>query len=508
MTLSRPGILAQSMQQNKRWCFGRSPAPVRQPDLASLDLPRYSRSGVAHALDSTSRPDRYAANSAQGSASQAEPSGPGRRHRRMRHKRGRFSALLGAAAALTLLAGCGTATAGRNAQARDVLNSTVAPKTCDLPANPPVAPGQKLTGPAVTALTGGAAVHGFSLDGGKFSIARPPAGDVPRVSRTQAECEEQAAVGPSGYTLSLEDSGMAAGYGLVTVSHGLPLTPWQQDAYPDVSLSTPTPASYQGRLAWVVVFRYVEVASCPSQTAGTPPATPKYTGYYYDVFIVDAATGADALLYTERAPLVCDQPGFSPPSLAIPIEQTSVPWRLDSRAANGYYGTLTAYVPPCDGYDKEVSVVPGTALVRVLSYGQVAANCGSPRPVAVYLQAADVFQSLPSKLVHAQTGLYLTEPQSQGGQEPAATGKIVTVGVVNSGQTFTVHVGDVISPTPFPVNPMHAPLVHSSDPAVLGLLGAPQLQTGFSEFRAWRPGRATLTSSYHGWTVRFIVLAR
>jgi hypothetical protein len=425
----------------------------------------------------------------------------------MRHKRGRFSALLGAAAALTLLAGCGTATVRQKAPAQDVLNSTVAPKTCALPANPPVAPGQELTGPAVTALTGGAAVHGFSLDGGKFSIARPPAGDMPRVSRTQAECEEQAAVGPSGYTLSLEDSGMAVGYGLVTVSRGLPLTPWQQDAYPDVSLPTPRPASYQGRLAWVVVFRYVEVASCPSQTAGTPPATPKYTGYYYDVFIVDAATGADALLYTERAPLVCDQPGFSPPSLAIPIEQTSVPWRLDSRSANGYYGTLTAYVPPCDGYDKEVNIVPGTALVRVLTYGQVAANCGSPRPVSVYLQAADVFQSLPSKLVHAQTGLYVTEPQSQGGPEPAATGKIVTVGVVNSGQTFTVHVGDVISPTPFPVNPMHAPLVHSSDPAVLGLLGAPQLQTGFSEFRAWRPGRATLTSSYHGWTVHFIVLA-
>jgi hypothetical protein len=418
--------------------------------------------------------------------------------------------VLAAGAALTLLAGCGTTTVGQGGEARDAsqLSSAVAAKTCAPPPHASAPSWPKLTGPAVTALTGGAAVHGFSLDGGKFSITPPPAADVPRVSRTQAECEEQAAVGPDGYTLSLENSGMAVGYGLVTVAPGLPVTPWQQDAYPGISLPTPTPASYRSRLAWVVVFRFAEVASCPSQTAGTPPPTPKYDGYYYAAFIVDAATGADALMYTERAPLPCNEPGFSPPSLAIPIELTSVPWRLDSRAANGDYGTLTAYVPACDAYDKEVDVVPGTAQVRVLAYGQAAASCGAPRPVTVYVQAANVFQSLPSKLVHAPTGLYVTEPQSQGSPGPAATGKIVTVGVVNSGQTFTVHVGDVISPTPFPVNPAHAPLVHSSDPAVLGLLGAPQLQNGFSEFRAWRPGRATLSSAYHGWTVHFIVLAR
>ena len=432
----------------------------------------------------------------------------------MRRKSGRVGAVLAAGAALTLLAGCGTASVGQASVGQSdgapevrQLSSAVAAKTCALPAHPSVTPGQELTGPAVTALTGGAAVHGFSLDGGKFSIAPPPAGAVPRLSRTQAECEQQAAVDPNGYTFSLEGSGMAVGYGLVTVSSGLPVTPWQPDAYPGASLPTPKPASYQNRLAWVVVFRFEEIASCPSQASTTSPATPKYTGYHYDVFIVDAATGADALLYTERAPKVCNQPGFSPPSLAIPIELTSVPWRLDSRAPGGYYGTLTAYVPACYGYGKEVSIVPGTAVVRVLAYGQVAASCGPPRPVTVYLDASDVFQSLPSRLIHAQTGLYITEPQSQGGPEPATTAKIVTVGVVNSGHTFTVHVGDVISPTPFPVNQVHAPLVHSSDPAVLGLLGPPQLQTGFSEFRAWRPGRVTLSSAYHGWTVHFIVLA-
>jgi len=407
-------------------------------------------------------------------------------------------------AAGTLLSGCGTATPSDSGQ----LAAAIATKSCDLPAHMSAsAPGQELTGPAVSDLTGGPAVHGFSLDGGKFSITPPPAGDVPRVTRTQAECEEQAAVDGNGFTLSLQGSGMAIGYGLVTVSPRLPVSSWQY-IYPGTGLPTPAAPSYRSRLAWVLVIRVQEIASCPAETATTSQQASKYHGYNYVAFIVNATTGGSALLYTESAPAPCNQADIDPPSLAIPIELTSVPWKLDSRGTDGYYGTLTAYVPACDGLNSVADVDRGTDLVRVLAYGQVAANCGPPRPVTVYLEAGDVFQQLPSTLVHAPVGLYITEPQQPSGPQPAATGTIVTVGGTNAGQTITVHVGGVIAPVPFPPNPAQSPLVHSSDPAVLGLLGPPQLQSSLSEFRAWQPGRVTLSSAYHGWRLHIIVLAR
>ena len=81
------------------------------------------------------------------------------------------------------------------------------------------------------------------------------------------------------------------------------------------------------------------------------------------------------------------------------------------------------------------------------------------------------------------------------------------VGVNDDGRTITVHVGEVIAPAAFPANPAHPPLVQSSHPAVLGLLGPPLAQNAHSEFRAWRPGRVTLSADYQGWTVHIIVLA-
>ena len=54
-------------------------------------------------------------------------------------------------------------------------------RACDLPAQRGQVPaGQRLTGPAVTALRGGAASHGFSVDGGLLSVEPPPPGAVPR----------------------------------------------------------------------------------------------------------------------------------------------------------------------------------------------------------------------------------------------------------------------------------------------------------------------------------------
>ena len=201
---------------------------------------------------------------------------------------------------------------------------------------------------------------------------------------------------------------MAVGYGLVTVAAGLPVSSWQGH-YPDMTRPTPAPAGYQSRLAWVSVFRITDRASCPDVTQTTPPSPGgAYNGFYYEVFIIDAATGGDALTYDEAAPAQCNGPGLSAPGVSIPVELTSVRWELNSRGPHNSYATLTAYVPPCLDHDRQVGLGVDSSLVTVLAYGQVAASCGPPRPVVVYLEPAHGLDSLWPRLVHAATGLYLT----------------------------------------------------------------------------------------------------
>jgi len=391
-------------------------------------------------------------------------------------------------------------------------------RACDLPAQPDrVPPGDGLTGPAVTALRGGAASRGFAVDGGLLSVEPPPPGAVPRVSRRLAECEALAAIGSDGGALDVaaREWGLAIGYAMVTVSPGLPVDSSSWQSY---GQTMPGPASYRNRLAWVVVFRTELIASCPAVAVTTPPATPApapgqpaYTGYGYEVFLIDAATGGDALIYDEAQPVPCGGSGVVPAGVAVPIEETSVPWTLDRRNPDRFSAVLTASVPPCDSHDPAVDVIPGTAQVRVLAYGTVAARCGPPRPVTVDLQAATVTQNLPPVLVHAPAGLYLpgtgnTTPDESSGPP---TGTLITLGILDSGQTITMHVGDVLAPPGvFPgEDPSTAQPARSSDFAVLGPLAIPR-QGPFAEFRAWQPGRATLTIPAGTWQVHVIVLAR
>jgi hypothetical protein len=245
-----------------------------------------------------------------------------------------------------------------------------------------VPPGDRLTGPAVTALRGGAASHGFSVDGGLLSVEPPPPGAVPRVPRTLAECEALAAIGSDGGALDVaaDEWGLAIGYAVVTVSPGLPTDSSSWQSY---GQTMPGPASYRNRLAWVVVFRTQLTASCPAVPVTTPPAPapgrPVYIGHGYEVFLIDAATGGDALIYDETQPVPCGGTGVVPAGVAVPIEETSVPWTLDRRNPDRFSAVLTAFVPPCHFHDSVADVIPGTALVRVLAYGTVAARCGQPR---------------------------------------------------------------------------------------------------------------------------------
>jgi hypothetical protein len=151
------------------------------------------------------------------------------------------------------------------------------------------------------------------------------------------------------------------------------------------------------------------------------------------------------------------------------------------------------------------------AMVRVLACGTVAARCGQPQPVTVDLLAASVTQNLPSVLVHAPVGLYLpgTGNTTPGEGPGPPTGALITLGILDSGPTITMHVGDVLAPPGlFPgEDPDTAQSARSSDPAALGPLNIPG-RGPFAGFRAWQPGQATLTIPGRTWLVHLTVLAR
>jgi hypothetical protein len=86
------------------------------------------------------------------------------------------------------------------------------------------------------------------------------------------------------------------------VNHTRPVNSWQGQ-YPDMARPTPAPAGYQSRLAWVTAFHVTDRANCPgvSQT-DAPSPDGAYNGYYYEVFIIDAATGGDAVTTMRPCP--------------------------------------------------------------------------------------------------------------------------------------------------------------------------------------------------------------
>ena len=108
----------------------------------------------------------------------------------------------------------------------------------------------KLSGPAVTALTRGAARHGFALDGGDLVVKPPRSGDVPLLSADQAICGAMNAT--AGLSGSVEQ-GVAVGYGRVSVASKLfpAITGFPNPG--SVAAQNPTVTSFTNRLAWLVV---------------------------------------------------------------------------------------------------------------------------------------------------------------------------------------------------------------------------------------------------------------
>jgi hypothetical protein len=373
--------------------------------------------------------------------------------------------------------------------------------TCAAPPLPHGVAGRsatELAGPAVTALTGGAARHGFSLDHGAFVVEPPRRGDVPLLSAHQAVCGAMAAT--AGLSGSVEQ-GVAVGYGRVTVAARFfpAITGFPSPG--EVATKYPTVASFRDRLAWLVVVHRDPVAfSCPNERAPVRlVARPGDHGY--EVFLVDARTGTDALVYQEGGPGGCTAGARVPPSLAVAEESVSVPWTLVARDPDGYSGTIAATVLPCDQ-------VPGTVLVdgdgpnvevRVTRpYGP---PCGAPERVLIGLHAAEVTADLPPVIGHDPVGLtnLLSLPAAIPQGAPATTTTtspaLVPVDIAANDQILQVGVGQVLTVAPLPgadgLSSTTNPAV-SNDPAVVGPL-SPGPQPLVAEFRAWKAGTAQIS---------------
>jgi hypothetical protein len=355
----------------------------------------------------------------------------------------------------------------------------------------------KLSGPAVSALTGGAARRGFSLDGGDFVVKTPRRGDVPLLSANQAIC---GAMASTGYLSSSAAEGVAVGYGRISIaSRYFPAI----SGFPspgEVAAKYPTVASFRNRLAWlVVVHTYPALTNCPAESSPVHFVS-RPSDHGYEAFMIDARTGADALIYREGGPGGCKTGARVPPSVGVAEESVSVPWTLVSRDPDGYAGAIAATVLPCDQTPSTVLVDQGGPNVEVRVTRPFGPPCGRPETIPISLHAAVVTADLPAMIGHDPVGLtnLLSFPVSPApGTSPVTTTTspaLVPVDISTNGQTLNVAVGQVVTVPPLPGSQgssFTSPAV-SNDPAILGpLTSSPQPLV--AEFRAWKAGMADIT---------------
>ena len=272
-----------------------------------------------------------------------------------------------------------------------------------------------LTGPATTALTGGAVHDLLTLDDGTFRVDRPLAGDKPAVDLVHAESRLSPVSVPAGIrsTYAARSNGYVIGYGRVTIRTGLtshqPVIAIPDRPHPegDTLVGAPTsPAAkpvYQGRLAWVVVVDDFATYLCPMNPTLPPPGSQR-PGSEYLVIVIDAATGGDALTYTPIGLVPCGSTLVGP-FVDIPVRLVSVPWSLQQRAADGHSATIAAQVLPCDSYYDRTRV-PTTGLAQVVVYRPFGPACGPARTAQLTLLPTNGQTTLPPTVPHGAVGGY------------------------------------------------------------------------------------------------------
>jgi hypothetical protein len=323
---------------------------------------------------------------------------------------------LAQAAVVLVATGCAHAGAGTHKQTALQCPSAVPtprPTAGDLERDP-------LAPPALADISGGVVHQRLALDH-TLAIAPPRTGDRATYPGNDAVCAVLASTLLNGQPVGRQSPDtMAAGLARVTLGSVDPqnvndfvgTTTIYVDGIPGKSAHRPAVAHYTGRLAWVVVLEDVEISGCPSESAGhsTSHVKPEPAHHGYAVFIVDATTGGDALLYTERRNGGCAG-GAEGPFLNVPLTAVSLPWTLINEQPDRSRATITFNVTPCDGYNGVITAVRDSPVVRVKVNRPFGPPCGKSRPVEEKLRAETVNTLLPPNLQHAPTGPVIQDAQ-------------------------------------------------------------------------------------------------
>ena len=164
------------------------------------------------------------------------------------------------------------------------------------------------------------------------------------------------------------------------------------------------------------------MSSCPAYGQGSQPTSRTERGHHgYAVFVVDAQTGGDALLYTERRNGACPGSQADGPWLDVPLTTVSLPWRLVSEQPDRSSAQISFAVSDCDGYsgvilDEETKRSPGAAVVVQRPFGP---PCSQPRTITEKLRAGNVADHLPPHIKHAPTGPYVDVKRSRSARVAA-----------------------------------------------------------------------------------------
>ena len=332
--------------------------------------------------------------------------------------------LASVAAVTVLLTSCG---AGSTAEHTEVKAKTAAAGMPECPSAPYRArqtsgdlAREPLPPPAASDVNGGRFVHQLTLDDGGLVVNPPADGDQASYSGDDAVCEVLASTYDNNGAVGRQSADtIAVGLARVTVkddllghgSLGEGESYGSVDGIPDVNPQRPSPTPYQDRLAWVAVLAPVISSSCPAMIGGSSPAPnhdePGHHGY--QVFLVDATSGADALLYVERRNGAC--PGSMPdgPWVDVPLTSVSVPWQLQSQEPDRSSAQISFNIADCDGYAGVIFTDDTTnpGLVRVVLERPYGPPCSDEKSITEKLRVAHIGYDLPAHLEHAAIGPYV-----------------------------------------------------------------------------------------------------
>lgn len=264
-----------------------------------------------------------------------------------------------------------------------------------------------LRGPALGDVSNGVFVHRLTLDGGALTVRPPRAHDRGGYPGGDALCEVMASATVNNFGIGRQSPDtIAAGLARVTVDPTLPSMTRQMYGMP---AKRPPAARYEDRLAWVFVVSPQIRVNGGGVTCPPPSKQQQATRHNYVVFVVDAQSGGDALLYTEGhygAMCADDRNG---PHVDVPLTSVSVPWRMVSERPDRSRAQIAIDVTACDGYAPVVLADHDSypARIRVVVSRPFGPPCGPTKTVVLTARPEIVGTAFSTTLAHDPVGPYV-----------------------------------------------------------------------------------------------------